>query len=443
MKKKTFRGGTHPLHHLNSGKTFTEKKQTEKMPVPDEIVIAMSRVVGAPGKPIVQPGDKVYKGQLIAEASAFISSTYHSSVSGEVVAVEKRMHGTGEMREAVVIKNDHKDEIAPDTKPFDYKSLEPKEIIEIIKSMGVVGMGGATFPAHVKLSPPPDKKIDTLIINGAECEPYITCDHRLMLENPKDITCGIKIVMKALGVKNAVIGIEDNKTDAIECLTKYLSGEKNISVGPLKTKYPQGAEKQLIYSITKRAVPSGGLPMDIGVVVMNVGTVASVAKIFETGLPVTERIVSVTGSGVKDPKNLIVRLGTSFEDCVKYCGGLSDDVVKVISGGPMMGVAQNTLGATINEGTTGILALTFDEAKTDEPQNCIRCGSCVVGCPIGLMPLKIAAAADNAKFDMAEKLGAMDCIECGTCSYICPARRSLVQSIRLAKSVLRNKSRIR
>lgn len=443
MKKKTFRGGAHPLHHINCGKSYTENKNTVKMPVPDEIVISMSRVVGAPGKPIVAAGDRVYKGQLIAEASAFISSTYHSSVSGEVVAVEKRMHGTGEMREAVVIANDHKDEILPDIKPYDYKKMKAAEIVEVIKQMGVVGMGGATFPAHVKLSPPPDKKVDTLVINGAECEPYITCDHRLMLENPDDIINGVKIVMKALGVDSAYIGVEDNKPDAIESLSKALKNIKKIQIVPLKTKYPQGAEKQLIYSITKRAVPSGGLPMDIGVVVANVGTTAAIAKIFETGMPVTERIVTVTGNGVADPQNLIVRLGTSFEDCVAFCGGLKDDVVKVISGGPMMGVAQNSLGAPINEGTTGILALDSKEAATDEPQNCIKCGSCVNGCPIGLMPLKIAAAADNAKFDVAEQLGAMDCIECGTCSYICPARRSLVQSIRLAKSVLRNKSRIR
>lgn len=443
MKKKTFRGGAHPLHHINSGKSFTEYKKTINMPVPDEIVISMSRVVGAPGKPIVKVGDKVLKGQLIAEASAFISSTYHSSVSGEVVAVEKRMHGTGEMREAVIIKNDHKDEVSAEVAPYDYTKLEPSQIIDIIKQMGVVGMGGATFPAHVKLSPPPDKKIDVLVVNGAECEPYITCDHRLMLESPKDIIKGVKILMKALGVKKAVIGVEDNKTDAIDSLNKLLKKNKSINVGALKTKYPQGAEKQLIYSLTKRAVPAGGLPMDIGVVVANVGTTAAIANIFESGMPVTERIVTVTGKGVNDPQNLLVRLGTSLEDCIKFCGGLKDDVVKVISGGPMMGVAQNSLEATTNEGTTGILALTFSEAKTDEPQNCIRCGSCVEVCPIGLMPLKIAAAADNAKFDIAEKLGAMDCIECGTCSYICPARRSLVQSIRLAKGVLRNKSRIR
>ena len=414
-----------------------------KIPVPDEIVISMSRVVGAPGKPVVAAGDRVYKGQLIAEASAFISSTYHSSVSGEVAAVEKRMHGTGEMREAVVIKNDHKDEIHPDIKPYDYKNLAPAKIVEIIKQMGVVGMGGATFPAHVKLSPPPDKKVDTLVINGAECEPYITCDHRLMLENPEDIINGVKIIMKALKVDSAYIGVEDNKTDAIDSLNKALKNIKKIEVVPLKTKYPQGAEKQLIYSITKRAVPSGGLPMDIGVVVANVGTTAAIANIFETGMPVTERIVTVTGNGIADPQNVMVRLGTSFEACVAFCGGLKGDVVKVISGGPMMGVAQNSLGASINEGTTGILALGSREAEIGEPQNCIKCGSCVSGCPIGLMPLKIAAAADNAKFDVAERLGAMDCIECGTCSYICPARRSLVQSIRLAKSVLRNKSRIR
>ncbi len=441
MKRKTFRGGVHPLSHNQYGKSYTIDKKTIVILVPDEVVISMSRVVGAPSKPVVAVGDKVQMGQLIGETTAFISATFHSSVSGEVVKVENRMHGTGEMREAVVIKNDHKDTVYPNIKPYDYHKLDSIEIINIIKQNGVVGMGGATFPTHVKLTPPAHKKIDTLIINGAECEPYITCDHRLMLEDPESIIEGIKVVMKALGVKKTIIGIEDNKPDAIKILKKLLSKQKKISVGTLKSKYPQGAEKQLIYALTSRVVPSGGLPMDIGVVVLNVGTISSIANIFKTGLPVTERIVTVTGNGVNNPNNLLVRLGTSFEDCVNACDGLKDNVEKIISGGPMMGVAQSNLQATINEGTTAILVLDKKEAKVVHPENCIRCGSCIYACPIGLMPLSIAATADKGDFDLAEKLGAKDCIECGICTYICPSRRSLVQSIRLAKSIL-NKRRI-
>lgn len=441
MKKKTFKGGVHPLSHINYGKSYTKDKETVTIPVPDEIVISMSRVVGAPGKPIVQKGDKVYMGQQIGEATSFISSNFHSSVSGEVIAVEKRPHGTGEMREAVVIKNDHKDEVHPDTKPYDYEALEPKQIVDIIKQKGVVGMGGATFPTHVKLMPPPGKKIDTLIINAAECEPYITCDHRFMLEDPSSIIKGVKILIRALEIDRAIIGIEDNKPEAVKMLQKEAKDEKSIEVVALNSKYPQGAEKQLIFALTKRAVPSGGLPMDVGVVVSNVGTAGSIAGIFDTGLAVMDRIVTVTGNAVNEPKNLRVRLGTSFESCIDYCGGLKDDTVKVISGGPMMGVAQSNLLATTNEGTTAILALDSKEAASEHAQSCIRCGSCVEACPIGLMPLSIASAADNANFDLTQKLGAMDCIECGSCTFICPARKSLVQSIRLAKSVLRKRKR--
>lgn len=440
MKRKTFKGGVHPLSHNNYGKSCTLDKKTLDMPAPDEVVISMSRVVGAPGKTIVLKGDKVYMGQKIGEATSIISSAFHSSVSGVVAAVEPRTHGTGEMREAVVIKNDHKDKIHPDIKPYDAKTLKSKEIIDIIKKNGVVGMGGATFPTHVKLMPPPNKKIDTLIINGAECEPYITCDHRLMLENPQDVIDGTKILMKALGAKHAIIGIEDNKKEAIKLLQDLTLNEDKIEIAVLQTKYPQGAEKQIIYAITKRTVPSGGLPMDIGVVVCNVGTAAAIANIFKTGMPVTQRIVTVTGNGIKNPQNLNIRLGTSFEDIINFCDGLKDDVVKIISGGPMMGVAQSSLKATTTEGTTAVLVLDSKEAKATQPQNCIRCGSCVETCPIGLMPLSIAATADNGDFDLAEKLGALDCIECGICTYICPARRSLVQSIRLAKSIL-NKRR--
>ncbi|MCK5129167.1 MAG: electron transport complex subunit RsxC [Clostridiales bacterium] len=437
---KTFRpGGIHP-----SENKLTAGSKIRGLPIPGQVSIPMNQHIGASPKILVEKGDMVKVGQLIAQEEGFISANIHSSVSGKVLKVDAVVDMSGYKRKAITIKvegDEWLEEIDTSTELVKEISLERHEIVRKINESGIVGMGGATFPSHVKLMLPRGKKAEYLIVNGAECEPYITCDHRLMLEDPESIIEGIKVVMKALGVKKTIIGIEDNKPDAIKILKKLLSKQKKISVGTLKSKYPQGAEKQLIYALTSRVVPSGGLPMDIGVVVLNVGTISSIANIFKTGLPVTERIVTVTGNGVNNPNNLLVRLGTSFEDCVNACDGLKDNVEKIISGGPMMGVAQSNLQATINEGTTAILVLDKKEAKVVHPENCIRCGSCIYACPIGLMPLSIAATADKGDFDLAEKLGAKDCIECGICTYICPSRRSLVQSIRLAKSIL-NKRRI-
>ena len=438
MRKKTFPGGVHPLSHIHHGKRLTDQCAVEVMPVPDEVIIPMSRIIGAPAKPLVKKGDQVLMGQLIGEAQGFISAHVHASVSGKVKAVKDCPHPTGEKRLAVVIENDHKDEVHPDIKPYGtIESMESKAIVDMIKACGIVGMGGATFPAHVKLMPPPDKKIDVVILNGAECEPYLTSDHRLMVEHPERVVNGLRAVLKVMDGAKGYIGIEDNKKNAIEKIKAEIRDDDNIEVGVVKVKYPQGAEKQLIHAITKRVVPSGKLPMDVGVVVMNVGTAAEVYNAMSTGMPSVQRIVTVTGHCIKEPKNLMVRFGTTYGQCIDYCGGFTEEPGKVISGGPMMGIAQPDLLAPVIAGTSGILALTAKETLQSDINNCIRCGRCVQACPMNLMPYKIAASADGGRFDEAQKFNAMDCVECGSCSYICPSRRMLVQSIRLSKNAIR------
>jgi electron transport complex protein RnfC len=342
---------------------------------------------------------------------------------------------------AIVIKNDFEDRLCPSIKSKGtLDSLEPKQIIDMIRDAGIVGMGGAAFPTHVKLSPPPEKPIDTIIVNGAECEPFLTADHRIMLEHPDDVVLGLKAVMKALNVKKAYIGIEDNKRDAIAEMTKAAGGE-NIDVLTLKVKYPQGAEKQLIYAVTKREVPSGKLPMDVGAVVVNAGTAYQIAQAIRLGMPLFERVVTVTGS-VNTPSNLLVRLGTPISHVIGHVGGLSGQIQKVISGGPMMGITLHSLDAPVMKGTSGILALDENMARPAEQSPCIKCGKCVDICPMGLLPYLISANAEKDRFDEAEKFNALDCIECGSCSYICPANRHLVQGIRLAKSeIVKNRKK--
>lgn len=436
MKRKTFKGGVHPLSHIYHGKSLTEHKAVEKLKAPKKLIIPMSRIIGKEAKPIVKIGDRVLKGQLIGEAQGFISANIHSSVSGKVIDIGQYPHPTSIEHLAVVIENDFKEEISPDVVPKDPKKMSDNEIIKAIKDGGIVGMGGATFPSHVKLAPPPDKKIDRIILNGAECEPYLTSDHRRMLESPKEIIDGLRLLMKVLDVKQGYIGIEDNKKDAVSILQSFIKPEYNIKIISLMAKYPQGAEKQLIKSITGRIVPSGGLPMDVGVVVFNVGTAAAIYRTIKTGMPSIERIVTVSGSCVKEPKNLLVRYGTPFSCCLEACGGVSDDTAKILSGGPMMGVAQSNTDAPVIAGTSGILALGQEETTIHEIGNCIRCARCIDACPLNLMPLLISASADAGRFEEAEKYNAMDCVECGACSFICPARRHLVQSIRLAKNAI-------
>jgi len=428
---KTFKGGIHPEYN----KEYTNRKPVERAKLPSKVIIPMSQHVGAPCEPIVKVGDTVKVGQKIGEAKAPVSAPVHASVSGKVIAIEPRPHPSGALVMSVVIESDGKDEIYEGINPpKPLEELTPDEIKTIIREAGIVGMGGAGFPTQVKLSPPSGKTIDTIIVNGAECEPYLTSDHRLMVEHPEDVVFGLLAIMKATGVKKGYIGIENNKPDAIEAIKKAAKGFEGIEVVELDTKYPQGGEKQLINAITGREVPSGGLPMDVHVIVDNAGTCAAIAKALKTGMPLIERITTVTGTGVNEPKNLLIRIGTPFSEIIEQCGGFKGEVGKVIMGGPMMGLAQGLLDVPVIKGTSGILVLQKKDVNVEEPSNCIRCAKCVDACPIHLLPTTLAKFAQKGKWIEAEQYHAMDCIECGCCAYVCPAHIPLTQWIRLAKN---------
>ena len=437
MELRTFKGGIHPPHN----KRYTEAKAVERAESPKIVSIPLQQHIGAPCQPLVQAGDIVKVGQKIGDSEAFVSAPVHSSVSGTVKQIVEKETPTGQAL-CVVIESDGNNEIDESVKPKpDIETLSKDEILKIIREAGITGMGGATFPTHVKLSPPPDKEIDAFILNGAECEPYLTSDHRLMLENPEMIVYGMKAMMKAVNVKTGYIGIESNKPDAIKAMEDAVKDEEGISVVPLKVKYPQGAEKQLIYACTKREVPSGKLPMEVNVVVNNVGTAAAVGEAFVKGMPLIERIVTITGGGVNEPKNLIVKIGTSFKEVIDQCGGYNGEIGKLIMGGPMMGLAQFTDEVPCTKGTSGILVFTQEEASLPQPQNCIRCGKCVEICPMGLLPVTISAYSLKYMWDKAEEINALDCIECGSCSFVCPSKRPLLESIRVAKSEINARKR--
>ena len=429
-KGKTFRGGIHPPYN----KECTANIDVKVAKKPETVVIPMSLHIGAPCKPIVKKGDEVTLGQKIGEATGFVSAPVHASVSGKVIAVEERPHANGDNVMSVVIESDGLDTISEDIKPYgDYQKYSSQEIIDIIKNAGIVGMGGATFPTHVKLSIPPDKKVDTIILNGAECEPYLTADDHLMNDKPEKVIKGLQIAMYAVGVTKGYIGIETNKPKAIEKIAKESENLSDIQVVPLGTKYPQGAEKQLITAITGREVPSGGLPADAGVVVLNVGTAAQIAETFETGLPLYKRYLTCTGDAIKNPQTLEVRVGAMYQDVIDECGGFSEKPEKVISGGPMMGVSLFQTDVPVMKGTSGILCLTHESAYIPEPSNCIRCGKCASVCPMHLQPLYISAYSLKKRWDKCEEFHALDCIECGSCAFTCPAKRTLVSDIRVAK----------
>jgi electron transport complex protein RnfC len=339
------------------------------------------------------------------------------------------------MVQSIVVESDGRDEAVEMKENADYLNLSVDEIKTLIKDAGIVGMGGAAFPTNVKLSPPKEKTIDAVVINGAECEPYLTADHRLMVEHPREVVEGLKIIMKSLGVSEGHIGIEENKPDALEAISSAVAGESNIKVWPLEIKYPQGAEKMLIKAVKGREVPSKGLPMDVGVVVQNVGTAIAVYEALRYGKPLIERVVTITGKGIQEPKNMLVRIGTLMSDVVEQCGGLAEGAVKVIAGGPMMGFAQWTLDVPVVKGTSGILVLSEEEyVASDEYSACIRCGSCIDVCPMGLNPSILSIYAEKGFYEDAKDNNLFDCFECGSCAYVCPAKRPMVQFMRLAKS---------
>lgn len=426
----TFKGGVHPP----TNKTLTQNVPIENAVDPEIVVIPLSQHIGAPCDTLVAVGDRVKVGQKIGESKAFVSVPVHSSVSGTVKKIEQRYVPGGSKVNCVVIESDGKNEVHESVhSKGNVEDLAKEEILSIIKEAGMAGMGGATFPTHVKLSPPKDKTIDVLLVNGAECEPYLTADHRIMLEKPELVLLGAKAIMKALSVGKCYIAIEKNKPDAIEVLQKAAADEEGIEVIPLEVKYPQGDEKRIINAITGRVVPSGGLPMEVGCVVENVGTVATIGNVIKTGMPLIQRIVTVSGSAVRNPKNLYVRIGTSFKDVIEQCGGYKEEPGKLISGGPMMGIAQFTDEVPVIKGTSGILAFGKKEANLPESSNCIMCARCVEACPVHLMPYKISGYAIQKNFEAADEYHAADCIECGGCSYICPARRPLKETISIAK----------
>ncbi|SFH45781.1 electron transport complex protein RnfC [Tindallia magadiensis] len=431
MNFLTFKGGIHPP----DSKSATSSKSIQEMKEPEEVIIPLQQHIGAPCKSLVKPKEEVKVGQLIGEPQGFVSSPVHATVSGTVKQVISKPIGGGRTAECVVIESDGKNELHSEIAPYGpLDEMNEKQIVEMIQKSGMVGMGGATFPTHVKLSPPPEKKIDTIIINGAECEPYLTADHRLMLEQPEMVIQGLKIIMKAVQAKKGIIAIEANKQDAIDMILKNISSEDPIQVVALQTKYPQGAEKQLIEACVKKQVPSGGLPMDVGVVVNNVGSAYQIAHTHKTGIPLIQRITTVTGSCITEPKNLRVRIGTPIKDLIEFCGGYSENPGKIIFGGPMMGIAQDSDEYPVIKGTSGVLAFNQNEALIPEPVNCIRCSKCIISCPISLMPVTISEYSLSDRMDDAKRYHALDCIECGSCSYVCPSKRPLLHSIRVAKS---------
>jgi len=414
--------------HVKDMKELCAESPIIKMPAPKKVYISMSQHIGAPAIPVVNVGDKVTKRQLIGKESGMISANVFSSICGTVTAIEDIVTASGLKMKHVVIENDGRDEEIFFDNIADF---EPKTIIERIRLAGIVGLGGAGFPTAVKLSP--STKLDTLVINGAECEPYLNCDYRLMIENTEDIYRGVKYAAMALGIKKIIIGIEANKPKAIEAFSKY----DDIEVVVLKKQYPMGSEKHLIYCTTGKKVPCGKMPFDVGCCVQNIKTVIAIKHAIEDNKALSSTVLTVSGKGIKTPMNLRIQIGTPLEDIIEFCGGLVGETVKIISGGPMMGKGMIGTKSFTRKTNSGYLFLTKEETSLEEPTNCINCGVCAKNCPMRLMPMYIESYSLNGDYANAEKYGAMNCIECGSCAYNCPAKRSLVQSISLAKNKIK------
>ncbi len=423
-------GGVHPSER----KEFTEHLALQKFPEPKEVVIPLSMHAGAPANPVVQVGDTVKVGQKIGEAAAFISSPVHSSVSGTVTAIEERGHATRGTCLSVVIRSDGKNTLDESVKPHkDLESLTPDEIVEIVKEAGIVGMGGAGFPTAVKLKPA--KPVDTILLNGCECEPLLTADHRVLLEYADDVIFGLKAILKATGAQKGVIVIEDNKPDAIALMKEKTAGCQQMEVVAARTKYPQGAEKMLIKRVTGRMVPSGGLPADVGCIVSNISTTKAISDAIQKGMPLIQRVVTVTGERLKHPGNFVVKIGTNTRDLIDYCGGITGQgEVTVKAGGPMMGFVLTDTNVPIMKGSNGIIAVDTDHAAE---QPCIKCGRCVDVCPMELSPLYFAKYADQENWQGMKDMHVMDCIECRSCEYICSSKIPLVAKIKAGKTAVR------
>ena len=444
---KTFKiGGVHPAENkLSAASPIREAG------LPKQAVFSMCQHIGAPAKPVVKRGDVVKVGTLLGEAGGFVSAPIYSSVSGKVTKVDVALDASGTRRPAVYVDVDGDEweesiDRTPDlVKLSDRPNLDSKTIIEKIKNAGIVGMGGATFPCHVKLSPPPGCKAECVIINAVECEPYLTADHRLMLEHPDEILVGVDLIMKAVDVTKGYIGIENNKPDAIVLMKEKAQAYPNIEVVPLKVKYPQGGEKQLIDAVVNRQVPAPpAIPINVGAIVQNVGTAFAIYQAVMKNKPLIDRVITVTGKSVKQPSNLLARLGTPFQQLIDECGGLPEDTGKVIGGGPMMGKALLSLEVPMTKGSSGLLIMNEKEARRSEPNPCIRCAKCVSACPMGLEPYLLSTLSDLQDWEKVEANDVTSCIECGSCQFTCPSNRPLLDMIRVGKTtvmgIIRNRS---
>jgi electron transport complex protein RnfC len=433
---KTFpKGGIHPEENK-----ITSSKAIKRMTVPTVVYVPIAQHIGIPSEIIVETKEKVKIGQVIAKSGGFVSSNIHSPVAGTVTKLDMVIDTSAYKKQCIIIRTDQKDEsnfVIPEFPLKKEITMDQKDILKHINDSGIVGLGGATFPSHVKLDLKNDNKVDYLLINGVECEPYLTADHRLMLEKADEIIVGIQILMHALHIGKVVIGVENNKQDAIEVLKKAALADNRIKVAALQVKYPQGSEKQLIKAILKREVPKGGLPMDVGVIVHNVGTIFAIYQAVQHDQPLIERVVTVTGKKLQDPSNFWVKIGTPIKDLVAEVGGIPEGTRKIVNGGPMMGKAIKNTDVPVTKGTSGILIISEEEASRQEPKNCIRCGNCVFVCPMGLEPHLLMNLTEKGFYERAASEDVMTCIECGSCSYVCPSHRPLLDYIRFGKSIVK------
>ena len=427
------KGGVHPPE----AKELTEKLAVETMPLPAELELILGQHIGAPCAPVVKRKQEIDEGELVAEVKRGLGVPLHAPAKGSIKALGTSAHPIRVSAPSVTIKTDPEAESTTWEATEDWQQLSADELLEKVHQAGIIGIGGAGFPTHVKLKPPADSPVDTLLLNGAECEPYITADHRMMLERAEEIVEGAKILLKILGIKACAIGIEINKPDAIatmqSAVEKLRDPEFTIAIETLEVKYPTGSEKQLIQAITGRKVPAMALPSAVGVVVHNVSTTKAVYDAVVLGKPLIEKVITVSGRGINKPANLLVKVGTKVKDIVEFCGGTTEDLARVVLGGPMMGFAVSTLDIPITKTTSSILFLSEDEIDTNELSNCIRCGWCLDACPMGLEPKEVGIYVEANRAEDTEQFGVFECFECGSCAYVCPAKRPLVQFVRLAK----------